>query len=509
MRYSEIRDELYKCIKEGKSVIVLGYSGFGKTSLLHENYNGYTTIYGNMSDLLTSYTIENCEHIINTKLVGGRVFFAVDEVTEVSSDKVGWYYNILKLKQVASKYGSAFICCGNRECDNLDENTLKLVFDEILYLDDDVSEAKEFLLQKYADKKNVVEYVFQHLDGHKTPREIEKQIVNHYEQLHPRIMKSLQFELWQECNNRCSFCYLGEGNKKTPDELKIKAMERVLHTIDDPSIYFEHNNLSYIGGEFFQGQLKNPAVKDLFMKIMHKTADLLKGGIIESTWLAATLIQQKQDDLWETLDIFKDIKPKGQHDGFWLTSSYDIFGRFHTPQAEQNWKDNMKKIHQLYPNVRFNVTMILTDKMVNAVNSGELNLKQFMEDYHTCLFFKQPSPGYYGIGQRDGVELCEKAIPGFFPKRDAFIEFLAKIHEDIPELYPKLFNIVYRADELYRNFNDENRQMLLDKRNKYSKQEVEGKTTLPCGHLVEYAAYADSEECMICDKKALDEMLGS
>lgn len=507
MKYSEIKQKMSQCIKDNKSLVILGYSGFGKTSLLHESFDGITTIYGVMADLLTSYIVEENKNVIDARASGKKLMLAVDEITETAPDKVGWYYNILKLKKSAERLGAAFICCGNRECEFVDENLLKLVFDEIVYIDTDLEEAKDYLSDKYSKSK--VLFVTEQYKDARTPRDIEKHIINMVEEQKPRLMKSLQFELWQECNNRCSFCYLGEGNKCTPDDLKIKALERILWTIDDPSIYFEHDNLSYIGGEFFQGQLRNPKVRELFMELMHKTANLLRGGIIKSTWLAATLIQEKQDDLWTTLDIFKDINPVGLHDGFWLTSSYDVFGRFHTPKAEENWKNNMKKVHQLYPNVRFNITMILTDKMVNAVNSGELDLKKFMEEYHTCLFFKQPSPGYYGVGQRDGVELAEKALPGFFPKREAFIEFLTKIHEEIPELYPKLFNIVYRADELYRNFNDENRQMLLDKRNKYSKQEVEGKTTLPCGHLVEYAAYADSDDCMICDKLALDEMLGS
>ena len=36
--------------------------------------------------------------------------------------------------------------------------------------------------------------------------------------------KSLQFELWQTCNSRCKFCYLGESNLYTSIELKLKAV---------------------------------------------------------------------------------------------------------------------------------------------------------------------------------------------------------------------------------------------------------------------------------------------
>ena len=37
--------------------------------------------------------------------------------------------------------------------------------------------------------------------------------------------KSLQFELWHECNSKCKFCYLGSNNIKTPVSLKLKAIK--------------------------------------------------------------------------------------------------------------------------------------------------------------------------------------------------------------------------------------------------------------------------------------------
>ena len=34
-------------------------------------------------------------------------------------------------------------------------------------------------------------------------------------------MKSLQFELWRECNNLCKMCFLGLENRTTPKHTKI------------------------------------------------------------------------------------------------------------------------------------------------------------------------------------------------------------------------------------------------------------------------------------------------
>ena len=38
-------------------------------------------------------------------------------------------------------------------------------------------------------------------------------------------MKQMQFELWQECGAKCSYCYLGHLNICTPDEEKINTMQ--------------------------------------------------------------------------------------------------------------------------------------------------------------------------------------------------------------------------------------------------------------------------------------------
>ena len=84
--------------------------------------------------------------------------------------------------------------------------------------------------------------------------------------------------------------------------MKLSALERIWRIINDPVTFETHDNLSYIGGEFFQGQLKNPQVREMFFKIMGKTAELLRNGTIKSSWLAATLTYGDEADLYQTLE---------------------------------------------------------------------------------------------------------------------------------------------------------------------------------------------------------------
>lgn len=315
--------------------------------------------------------------------------------------------------------------------------------------------------------------------------------------------KQLQFELWQECNSRCKFCYLGNENRCTADELKLSAIQKAIDKISDLSNYPEYNTIAFLGGEFFQGQLSNPLVKEKFMELMDKTNWLKENHYIEKIWMYATLTIGDQEDLYETLTHFTDM------DGFWILTSYDSYGRFHTDKMFENWDYHMKNIHNLYPQIKFNITSILSGDFIEKYLDGRINLKQMMEDYHSAFFFKQ-----CGLGSFQSKEAMNKVVPNFFPKRSEFLKFLTKFRQEEDELmWDKLFNIKYRADTLYRNFNDENKQMALNARDKYSKAEItdsdnpEDCRIASCGHLASYSAYIDDDGCVLCDKHMIEEMI--
>lgn len=315
--------------------------------------------------------------------------------------------------------------------------------------------------------------------------------------------KQLQFELWEECNSHCKFCYLGKENRCTPNRLKINACKNALKMISDMSFYPEYNTLAYLGGEFFQGQLNDKDVKEAFMTLMKKTAELLNAEIVEKVWIYATLTIGDQKDLYETLKLFENHKGE-----LWILTSYDTIGRFHTKKMEDNWSYHMKKIHELYPEIKFNITTILSGDCIDKYLSGELSFKKMMEEYHTEFFFKQPSTG--GLHP---AEFNEKVLPNFAPTRHKFLQFLRKFKAEESDLmWDKLFNIKYRADLLYRNGNTDEQQMQENVRHKDSKVEVSlnfkspETDTAKCGHLIAYTAYADSDGCVLCDKHMIEDL---
>lgn len=329
------------------------------------------------------------------------------------------------------------------------------------------------------------------------------------------MKKSLQFEIWQECNSLCKYCYLGDENRNTPKEVKLKTLGDIYEMISDLSIFEEYDNLSYIGGEFFQGQLADHDVKEAFMKVMQKTADYLRSGVIKSVWLACTMTIGEQKDLYEVLDLFKGIdwEMGDSSDGVWVVTSYDTIGRFHSQKMEDNWKFHMKNIHEKYPNIKFNTTMILTHDLITKFLNDEFSFTDYMNEYNSSLFFKQPGSGPFGgpyTSNKEAKQMMEEKVPGFYPDRKTFIKFLNKFYVTNKDLFVKLFNIKYRADDLYRNYNDLKHHMEHNIRYKDRKKEsnlVGDEFLNECGHLLHYAAYKDCEKCMICDRDMVYEMM--
>lgn len=317
--------------------------------------------------------------------------------------------------------------------------------------------------------------------------------------------KQIQFELWEECNNKCTFCYMGKDNIYTPDNVKLNSLKNAYDVINNPDTFKEFNIVAYLGGEFFQGQLSNKEVKEQFFKLMSKSADLLRQNIIKEVWIYMTLTIGNQQDLYDTIQLFNGVTDK-----LWLLTSYDTVGRFHTQKMEDNWKYHMKKIHELYPEIRLNITTILSSDCIKKYLNNEISFKQLSKEYNSEMFFKQVGCG--GVSPREYNKIYNI---DFVPTRKLFIEFLRKFkQQETEQAWDKLFNIQYRCDVLYRNGNDLNHQMMKNIRYKdnrgaeieldfeHDEKALELMLT-DCGHISIYHAYSDCDGCVLCDKEAI------
>lgn len=342
--------------------------------------------------------------------------------------------------------------------------------------------------------------------------------------------KSYQWELWQYCNSLCKFCYLGEDNRiynKARQITSLKDLDKAIDNLD----FTKYNNISLIGGEFFQGQLDDKEVHDLFFKVLKKIFQLYLDKKIGAMWITCTMTIGNQKHLYELLDLAESMKvfPVEEYgsSGLWLCTSWDAAGRFHTPQMEENWKYHMKNIKKKYPWIKFNTTIILQQKFIDMYMNDEFVLQDFVNEYQTTLFFKQCGVKDYKLSELglnitkedcirdpkllDVISMTRKKKAqefygfDFLPRREDFIEFLIKFYKKDREYADRLFNIKYRSDELHRNFVYHDHDDTNFRFKNGVGAEEKGVGTLPCGHTETYACYIDSTACCICDKLVVAE----
>lgn len=319
--------------------------------------------------------------------------------------------------------------------------------------------------------------------------------------------KVKQFELWRECNCKCTFCTLGDDNCKTPDEIKLKNMRDAYNEIRNYKAG-EVDTVGFIGGEFFQGQLTDNhkiifGTKWTFMDLMRLCNSLLNNEIIKNVWICASMLIGKQWDLWETLDIFRK---SGNLDKVWVLTSWDAEGRFHNPKMVDTWIQNMRTLNWLYPEVRINTTSILTGSFIDMYLDGSFNLDEFKAIYNTSMFFKPPVKPDNMLNLTN--EEINKRIPNFFPTRKKFLQFLMTYKEREGEgAYEQLYSNNLRADEIVKNYNEDDKRGLLFVRDKENMSEHidnlpddENIQILPCGHPKMFQSYCDSDKCCVCDK---------
>ena len=310
----------------------------------------------------------------------------------------------------------------------------------------------------------------------------------------------IQYELWRECNCKCTYCTLGIDNCLTSNELKLQSMQTAIDEMKQFKSN-EHQTVGFIGGEFFQGQLNTPEIKSKFMELITEANNLLNNNIVKDLWLNASLLIVNQDDLYEAINLIDD-KTK-----LWVLTSYDTIGRFHTSKMLDTWKYHMNKLHNDYPEVKLNTTSILTGDFIEKYLNDEFDIEDFKAKYHTNLFLKTTvKPGH--LSHLTKQEINDK-IGNFFPKQEKFQEFLFTYYSrEGEDEYHKLFSNDLRADEVRKNFNDENKRNIKFIRDKNTLEETidcidEHIDNLPCGHSSIYQSYVDSDDCSICDKQQI------
>ena len=245
-------------------------------------------------------------------------------------------------------------------------------------------------------------------------------------------MKMLQFELWKDCSNNCSFCWNRDFiHLITPKQEKINHINYVLEKLNED--ISEYNVISIIGGEFFEGQIKEPEVKEAFLKLIYKFVELLKYWKIEQVFIMLSLMREDESDLDEIIEIFKN---EGVLNRVLWCTSYDEEGRFHTEQQRQIWFNNIERYKNNY--LRIHVEMIMTEPMIQAILNEKVKLDYFLE-HNVSVDFIRPRV-HTSITHKDKTKEETLNICSFiYPKRSTFLTFLSYLQEKYPNKFSGKF----------------------------------------------------------------------
>lgn len=269
--------------------------------------------------------------------------------------------------------------------------------------------------------------------------------------------KFIQFELWKDCTIGCKFCC----NKGQPKINKLESLAFILDTIDTLDKN-EYNEIGFIGGEFFNGELEDKEVKEKFYDLFKKV------NCFEKVYLATSLIFDGTICLWSFLDYLRNLKLTNK---LVLCTSFDVKYRFHTQEKKELWKKNVLHLKEKYPEIKLHTEIILTEWFLQAVLSNNFKLTDFSEVFNTSIDYIEPSSGLFFKDKHE----CEKQLPGFFPKKGTFIEFIKKcIHDNLIDKETFL-SMELRSNILYFLENG-NRRKVENRRQSDGRCEISDKT---------------------------------
>ena len=240
------------------------------------------------------------------------------------------------------------------------------------------------------------------------------------------MTKFIQFELWKDCSQGCRFC-CNKGQKQID---KLNSCLYVLSILDSLKVG-QYDYIGLIGGEFFNGELIE--YENYFNKILTKISKLKPQKLFIATSLLYDL-----NNIIPTIEKINELCINK----LVICTSWDAKYRFRENQ-EQLWHTNMLKLKQLFTNVDLHIEIILMQPFIDLVNNGQFSIKQMEAKYNARIDFIEPSSGLFYTDKY----ACQDDIPGFFPTRYSFIEFLNNIKNDV-DLHSML-SMNLRSDELY------------------------------------------------------------
>ena len=300
----------------------------------------------------------------------------------------------------------------------------------------------------------------------------------------------VQFGTWPNCCNECEFC-LREERRPYTKELQLFWLDRIKKNIDmiDWKDKFSYG-ISLLGGELYF--IKDKELQDSFLDLIDVIIEKILKVSPNPNCKYSTVTNGLYDPtfLYKVVDKIVDSVGINYVD---INFSFDLKHRFKRQEDADLVLKNINDFHKRY-NYRVGVQMILTQYVIDLWKEGKFTVSDFEKNYipGNILTFLYPHP------IRTGIKLTD-----FNFKRDDFLKFIQALKVTNYSTYLSfLFSTQNSCRFKYTG--------LIDRREDAPLTQPElsdGKQIInpKCGHSTLYQCYSDSDKCMLCDLKNLDE----
>lgn len=177
------------------------------------------------------------------------------------------------------------------------------------------------------------------------------------------MIKTIEYLLWNNCNNNCLFCNMKDKYQNTEED-KLKAIELVKDNIEQQKEPF---NILLVGGELFANltdKIKNKLIELYNIIFNNKNINII--------YINTNLLYS----IPTTLQLILDKAPIER---IHLTTSDDIVGRFKTKEDMFLFFDNLDYLRWKYPKLNIVVNTILTKPFCEYVLKCKYNIKNYRE----------------------------------------------------------------------------------------------------------------------------------
>ena len=195
--------------------------------------------------------------------------------------------------------------------------------------------------------------------------------------------------------------------------------------------------------------------------------------IIDLLYLNTNLIYDDMSGLFDTLNI---IQENNLFERLKFTTSYDLEGRYSTPEKELLFKSNLKLLKEKYPDIHIVTNTILTKQVCKAIINGNYDINEWMKEYQ-CYVNLIP------------YIVLDKNL---MASRDELFSSLNIIEEQSPGYLKKwIDNLDLRQEKWLYMYKDNDWKF------------VSCDWDDDCGHAVNFKRYSDNGTCFVCDLKEL------